>query len=147
MSLHFEYTKDESDLDRFAATESPEPPFTKPFPSEQFRHEYESAYNALFAVLVPFGCSESGSSKGGSLRMSRYVDPTRHVTVVVRDESANLPAALEAVHRVLQTLSVPYSVRFDHYPTTVCVSRTGRVLGHDGDGRYECLIPYGFPER
>ena len=147
MSLKHEYASDESELDRFAAGESAEPPLTRPFPSEQFRTEYEFAYDAIFAALIPFGCTESGGSQRGALRMSRYVDPTRHLTVVVREYTANLPEAIHAVHGVLQSLPESYSVRFDDYPTVVCVSRSGRVLGYHAHARYECLLPYGFPNR
>ena len=59
MSFSFEYASDESELDRFAAAESPEPPLTQPFPSDHFRSEYESAYDALFAALASLGCARA----------------------------------------------------------------------------------------
>jgi len=79
--------------------------------------------------------------------MSRYVDPTRHITIVVRDHATDLAAAIRAAQAVLQTLPESYSVRFDDYPTSICLSRGGRVLGHDADGSFDCLLPYGFPKR
>lgn len=145
MSLKFEYATDESELDRFASSESPEPPLTKPFPSEPFLREYDSAYDTIFSALSPFGCVESGGSRRGPLAMCRHVDPTRHITVVVRAPSPDLARAVVAVQTALSSLPERYSVRFDDFPTCVCVSREGRVLGHAAKGKEDSLLPYGFP--
>jgi hypothetical protein len=144
MSLKFEYANDLADIDRFKEAESPEPPFAPPFPSDEFLREYDAAYDVIFACLAPLGCYESGGRHRGAFAMCRYVDPTRSISVVVRDPSADLQAAVTAVHLALQSIPEHYSVCFESYPTTVCVARSGRALGYDRESKAEHLIPYGF---
>jgi hypothetical protein len=83
MSLKFEYVCDYATFRQFAATEAPDPPITDPYPSEALTREVDAAYDAIFAALSPYGSSESGTSQQGALSMSRYVEPSHCIGVVI----------------------------------------------------------------
>jgi len=102
------------------------PEFSDSFTEEDFRREYDAAFDALAEELSSVGSVSDGFSDG-DFSMSRYVDLNRNITVVAYSDIATSPEALRASHAVLQSLPEEYVLSFDAHPTYVCVRRDGTV--------------------
>lgn len=144
VSLIFERAARLEDIEQFAATESPEPVIHEDFSEEDYLAEFDAAYDLVFNALTPFGVCESGGGDG-ELAMSRYVDPTRSLMVVVRQPSTRLAEVLKAASIALnQITSSPYTIRFQKWPTDVCIAKSGRVIGWNHEEHGELLSMFGF---
>ena len=120
------------------------PEFSASFTEEDFRREYDAAFDALAEELSSVGLVSDGFGDG-DFSMSRYVDLNRNIAVVAYSDIARSPKTLSASHAVLQNLPEEYVISFDAHPTYVCVRRNGNVIGHTTDGSSQTLRAFGFP--
>jgi len=121
------------------------PEFSASFTEEDFRREYDSAFDILAEELCSVGAVSTDGFGNGDFSMYRYVDLNRSITVVTYGDIATSPGAVSASYAVLQRLPEEYVISFDAHPTYVCVRRDGTVIGHATDGSTKTLRKFGFP--
>jgi len=106
---------------------------------ERHGHAHEALFEAInqsrYSVRV------SGSRVEADFSMSRWVDPTDNLTVVVLNDLDCYRDLMEICYGVLKVLDPGYTITIDDYPDLVTLEASGRAVG---TGDEERLFRYGF---
>lgn len=130
-------------LDAFIKGSYNDPSFSGNFTEADFEKEHRIVYDDLMSRLSRVvSVKESGRWGDADLAMSRWVDPSRVIVVVVRTARGRDRKVIEAAFDAIRDVEPDYAVLFDDDPNQVCVCRDGVVMGV---GTEEGLTGFGFP--
>ncbi len=111
--------------------------------SEISEERYDYAYETLFAEIDKsrYSIRVSGSLEEADFSMSRWVDPTDNLSIVVLNDLTCYRDLVGICYEVLKSLGPSYTISIDDYPELVTVEASGRVVGTGDEGK---LSKYGF---
>ena len=106
-----------------------------------FEQSFLVAYDAIFTQLSRVvAVKESGRSVKASLSMSKWVEPSRVIGVVVSDQSALQPQLITSINTALTQIRDRFAVVLDNYPTLVYIFPEGKVFILNGSAENDISV-------
>ena len=95
----------------------------------EFERKYLDTYDTIFTGLSKIATvSESGERESGELSMSKWVEPSKAIGVVVENKSALRPEIIKAIQNILTAREEKFVVVLDDFPTILYIFPDGVIL-------------------
>lgn len=102
---------------------------------------YFEVYDLIFTTMSEaVEIKESGRSGDAEVTMSKWVELTRVLGVVVMKKSALKPELIEAANRALRIAGEEFAILIDDYPTQIYILPDGEVFIRDGSLESDLML-------